>query len=157
VESLGIQRARSQAAQADLIWYLVDANIGLTPKDEQEIASFAPPVWKIVNKIDNHKTIPPATIGISTYTGEGIAQLIQQVSELVPELGGVVPNRRHSKSLTSVRESVEAILMGIQYHHPDDLLVTHFRSALFELGQITGTSASTDLLERIFSDFCIGK
>jgi tRNA U34 5-carboxymethylaminomethyl modifying GTPase MnmE/TrmE len=47
--------------------------------------------------------------------------------------------------------------MGIQYHHPDDLLVTHFRSALFELGQITGTSASTDLLERIFSDFCIGK
>ena len=157
VESLGIQRARSQAAQADLIWYLVDANIGLTPNDEQEIASFAPPVWKIVNKIDNHKTIPPATIGISTYTGEGIAQLIQQVSELVPELGGVVPNRRHSKSLTSVRESVEAILMGIQYHHPDDLLVTHFRSALFELGQITGTSASTDLLERIFSDFCIGK
>lgn len=153
VETLGIQKARAQAANADLIWYLVDSSVGLTEEDEREIETFGKPVWTVFTKIDLCK----GKEGISSYTGQGIDVLISRLQGMVPDLSGVVPNRRHKVCLEGAFSALAMVKEGIAFEHPDDLLVTHYRAAIHELGQITGSTASEDLLERIFRDFCIGK
>jgi tRNA modification GTPase len=153
VECIGIQNARIQAARADLVWYLFDSTIGITIEDQNEMKSFTTPLWMIPTKSD----VTGVEDGISSYTGEGLDRLISRISEWVPDISGVVPNRRHRICLLSTAASLNAIQEGIANNHPDDLLVTHYRSALHELGLITGSSASDDLLDRIFRDFCIGK
>lgn len=155
VEQIGIQLARAQAAQADIIWYVFDAAIGLTHDQEAEIASFGKPVQLVANKCDlkvAHRGLP-----ISTYTGEGIRDLVDTLPACDIPLDEAIPNRRHHEHLTAALGSLKAALTGLDHAHPSDLLVTHLRSALHELGLITGETADQDLLERIFRDFCIGK
>jgi tRNA modification GTPase len=155
VESLGIQRARAIAANADLIWYVFDASIGLSEVDQNELAQFSASVVLIANKAD----LGESTVGIpiSTYTGTGIDQLVMQLEKWSGDVSGIVPNRRHVEHLQSAVNSLSAVTDWINANHPPDLLVTHLRSALHELGLITGETADQDLLQRIFRDFCIGK
>ncbi len=155
VESIGIQRARAIAASADVIWYVFDSAVGLTHQDRAEIKQFGKPVTLVANKSD--QTVAEDGIAISTYTGDGIRDLIGSLKDFAPDLSGVVPNRRHAGHLGSARDSIELAIEGLRHDHPSDLLVTHLKSAVHELGLITGETADQDLLARIFSDFCIGK
>ena len=161
IESLGIQRSRAQAADADLIWYVVDATVGLTHNDHTEIDQFESPVWLISNKVDlltnNEPTENPLEIRVSTVTGEGIDKLSDAVARLVVDTSGAIPNRRHTQHLQGASDSLTCAIDGFEQAHPSDLVVTHMRVALFELGLISGSTASQDLLDRIFSEFCIGK
>lgn len=155
VESLGIQRTRAMAAQADLIWYVFDASVGLTPEDQTELEQFEAPVTIVANKADLGYS--ESGVCISTYTGSGIDILIRDLNKWAGDVSGIVPNRRHVEHLQSASSSLYCALTGIELDHPPDLLVTHLRSAIYELGLITGETADQDLLQRIFSDFCIGK
>ena len=155
VESLGIQRTRAMAAQADLIWYVFDASVGLTPEDQTELDQFEAPVTIVANKADLGYS--ESGVCISTYTGSGIDILIHDLNKWAGDISGIVPNRRHVEHLQSASSSLSAALKGVELDHPPDLLVTHLRSAIYELGLITGETADQDLLQRIFSDFCIGK
>ncbi len=155
IEAIGIQRARAMAAQADLIWYVFDGSIGLTPEDQNELTQFNAPVVLVANKADLHASTEG--IPVSTYTGAGLDQLVRQLEKWSGDISGLVPNRRHTEHLTAVMSSIKTAHLGLTANHPPDLLVTHLRSALHELGLITGETADQDLLERIFRDFCIGK
>ena len=161
IESLGIQRSRAQAADADLIWYVVDATIGLTESDHHEIDQFEAPVWLIRNKIDLVQSPSDPTnaleFSVSAVTGKGIDGLSLAIARLAVDTSGAIPNRRHTQHLQAASDSLSCALDGFRMEHPSDLVVTHLRVALFELGLISGSTASQDLLDRIFSEFCIGK
>jgi tRNA modification GTPase len=161
IESLGIQRSRAQAADADIIWYVVDATIGLTDQDYEEVDQFEAPVWLIQNKIDLLESPPTTQSGVtfpvSTITGAGINDLSTAVARLTVDTSGAIPNRRHTQHLQAASDSLTCAIDGFNMEHPSDLVVTHMRVALVELGLISGSTASQDLLDRIFSEFCIGK
>jgi tRNA modification GTPase len=161
IESLGIQRSRAQAADADLIWYVVDSTVGLVDTDHDEIDQFEAPVWLILNKIDllnsSSNESKDLEFPLSAVTNQGLNLLSSAVARLAVDTSGAIPNRRHTQHLQAASDSLSCALDGFNMEHPTDLVVTHLRVALFELGLISGSTASQDLLDRIFSEFCIGK
>jgi tRNA modification GTPase len=69
----------------------------------------------------------------------------------------VVTNARHLQALLKMKESLTAIINGLDQNIPGDLLSIEIRTCLFHLGDITGEVTSEDKLDYIFSKFCIGK
>ncbi len=164
VEAEGIRRSRSQAETADVILYLYDGTIGWTQDDEAELTALQQgnaSLLVIQTKSDlDRATVTPRpaqNLSISTLTQEGFDQLREELVKLVPETAPGTPNGRHRVEITSAIESVQAAIDSIHFALPMDLAVTHLRAAEFSLGSIIGISHSSDVLERIFSKFCIGK
>lgn len=158
VEEEGIRRSRVQAESADVILYLYDSVSGWTEEDASEFArltNHSASLLKLCTKVD----LAPAGEGIpiSTITHQGLAELRRELTNLVPTMEAGTPNARHKVELLSAVESVQDAIGCIEHALPMDLAVTHLRSAEFSLGSIIGVSASGDVLERIFSKFCIGK
>ncbi len=99
------------------------------------------------------------TIGVSALTREGLAELIEST---VREALSAPPNTpvilaRHEPLLRPVKEAIDHCLATLAHDLPHDLLSVDLRAAISGLGQITGETASEDMIERIFHDFCIGK
>ena len=69
----------------------------------------------------------------------------------------VVTNARHAVSLTQAGYALDLFLKGVEDGISNDLLSTHIRDAIYALGEITGQVSTEDLLDYIFSQFCIGK
>jgi len=157
VESLGVERSRLQAEQADMTWFVYDA----TTKFPGSNATYI-----IANKSDllNKQDWPPNNFDrqylVSAKTGEGISKVLRAMSAVAEEAAALQvppPNERHvgrlQVSLECIRDS-KAVLVD---DRPFDLLSTLLRGAANHLGEITGETASADMIERIFADFCIGK
>lgn len=158
VEEEGIRRTRIQAESADLILYLYDGSKGWTDEDESEfsrLSTLNASLLRIATKADLVAT--KQDLYISTLTEEGFPELRNKLKSLVPETEPGTPNARHKVELASSIESIESAIASIHHALPMDLAVTHLRSAEFSLGAIIGLSPSGDVLERIFSKFCIGK
>lgn len=180
VERLGIERSRAALAGADLALLVLDAARPLAEGD-RAIAelTFARPTILVWNKVDEAPGFSPAasapdlqaphprlvaTVATSARSGAGVAALAQAVATAL--LGGVTPaagqarlvsNPRHRDALLRAREQLEAALAGWESGHPTDLLGGDLTGALNALGEITGETVGDDLLDVIFSRFCIGK
>jgi tRNA modification GTPase len=173
VERLGVERSRAALQRADLALHVVDGSQPLESLD-REIAGLVgeKPAVLVVNKCDLPAVAEEETTGllpgaphlrISALTGQGIAEMEQAVLELV--LGGrvsasdtpLVSNARHKDALTRALEHVQAAGQAQQDGLSADLLAIDVREAVDALGEITGETAGEDLLEAIFSRFCIGK
>lgn len=158
VEEEGIRRTRTQAESADLILYLFDGSKGWTDEDESEyerLSALNASLLRVATKADLQTM--REELSISTLTGDGFPELRKRLVSLVPETEPGTPNARHKVELESASESIEAAVASIRHALPMDLAVTHLRSAEFSLGAIIGLSPSGDVLDRIFSKFCIGK
>ena len=145
---LGVARSREAAATADLVWYFHDATTPL-PED------LPPHDLLIFNKAD---VAPGDGLRVSALTGEGISSLgawLEQRYQL--DTWDVLIDPRHCPPLTEALDAVRQAQITIQHDLPHDLLSVHLRAAAHELGTITGETASADMVERIFHDFCIGK
>ncbi len=169
VENLGIERSRLAIDQADLVITVIDSSNVLTHEDHR-IASLQDkrPSILVANKSDLPLVADLSSLGsnpvlCSASTGDGIDKL--HAAMVRATLGGkvvspddvVVTNVRHKdaleRALSSVRAAGEAITNGT----PADFVTIDLGAALSALGEITGEDASEDLLDRIFSQFCIGK
>ena len=161
VESMGIERSYQAMTDADVTLVIVDISMGLTAEDEALIQR-AGRALVVANKSDlPHQAIPPHAIPVSALTGEGIPELRQMIlksiaPEAVPE-AGFITSIRHEQLL---RESVEAlgaaraaVVLGI----PHEMVLLDLYAALRPLDAITGATTADDILNRIFSTFCIGK
>jgi tRNA modification GTPase len=112
----------------------------------------------VANKADLVSRAVDGAILVSAKTGMGIADLL---SASVKSLDGLeespMVNERHvpllKESEEAIRQAEQAVLADI----PADLAVTELRTAVHALGQMTGETATPDLLDEIFSRFCIGK
>jgi tRNA modification GTPase len=157
VESIGIQRSRAAAANADRIWYVYDASLGWSPDDQAAVSAFERPVEILANKTDLGQATPVG-LAVSALTGQGLPHLVQTT---VISLESTSPtpyiNGRHEGPLRSALEAVETLGSFLAHDAPEDLLATLLRQLIHDLGQVTGETVEADMLQRIFQDFCVGK
>lgn len=170
VELEGIRRTQNELAQADHILLLIDDSQGMTEQDEKILAELPKDkaVTLVRNKIDRNGHEPMETVEaglptllLSAKTGAGMDLLQQHLYQAVgfqPEDEGVfIARRRHLDALARAKQSIEngyACLAGMG---AGELLAEELRQAQLALGEITGTFTTEDLLDHIFSSFCIGK
>ncbi len=170
VEQEGIRRTKEEIRQADLILLIIDDAKGITARDEQILASLPAdiPLTIIRNKIDKQGKPASMTtqdgqtvICLSAKTGEGVALLKQHLCDSVgfhpAEEGVFIARRRHLDALARARIAIEAGLNCLTGLGAGELLAEELRQAQQALGEITGTFTTEDLLDKIFSSFCIGK
>ncbi|MEC9411861.1 MAG: tRNA uridine-5-carboxymethylaminomethyl(34) synthesis GTPase MnmE [Pseudomonadota bacterium] len=170
VELEGIRRTQNELAQADHILLLIDDSKGLTDQDKKILAELPAnkPLTIIRNKIDKsgHQTglteengYP--TLYLSAKSGDGLELLQQHLYQAVgfhPEEEGVfIARRRHLDALARARQSIVNGYDCLSGMGAGELLAEELRLAQQALGEITGTFTTEDLLDHIFSSFCIGK
>lgn len=170
VELEGIRRTRHELAQADHILLLIDDAAGMTEQD-QKILDDLPddkPLTLIRNKIDKTGRQPAlevvdgqSVIYLSAKSGEGMdlltAHLLQAVGFHPEDEGVFIARRRHLDALQRARQAIENGYHCLAGMGAGELLAEELRQAQNALGEITGTFTNEDLLDRIFSSFCIGK
>lgn len=131
-------------------------------------------LYLIINKIDLHSdtdnssavtaegTEDRYTIRLSAKTGEGIRTLVAALARSVDATAAyrgeaIVTNQRHYHALCEALTALDAALDGLQHGLTSELLSEDIRAAINHLGEITGEITSDDILQNIFSKFCIGK
>lgn len=152
VESIGVQKSRAIAADADLIWYVVDTHKAA----EHLVPEFTRPVVRISNKIDL-KPVSSDWVGISCVSGEGIEALIQSAKAQFDNPIGIAIQTRHEPELKEAVDELTLAREVLIHNRPPDLAAVGIRSAIQAVGRITGETAEADMISRIFRDFCIGK
>ncbi|RWC07945.1 MAG: tRNA uridine-5-carboxymethylaminomethyl(34) synthesis GTPase MnmE [Mesorhizobium sp.] len=155
VESIGIERARAKADVADLVLLLEDM---ANPASVGEVSAGAP-VLRIGTKSDIADVGAGAyDLVISSRDGSGLGRLLDEIGSraaaAVGEAGDVLPSRmRHVELLREAIDFLRAALSG----HSQELRAEELRLAAERLGRIVGAVDVEDLLDVIFSQFCIGK
>ena len=131
-------------------------------------------LYRIINKIDLHSDTNNSsaataegaedryTLRLSAKTGEGIRTLVAALSRSVDATAAyrgeaIVTNQRHYHALCEALTALDAALDGLQHGLTSELLSEDIRAAINHLGEITGEITSDDILQNIFSKFCVGK
>ncbi|EJF76498.1 tRNA uridine-5-carboxymethylaminomethyl(34) synthesis GTPase MnmE [Bartonella birtlesii] len=157
IEQLGIEVARKHIRDADLVILVYDM---INPK-EIELPKTSAEIWRVGNKLDLYeKNENNWSIQFSTITGLNFDYFIKEIESFclrrAAEIGNLVPARK--RQLQLLKEAVKEIEFSINYHTLDlSLRAEHLRRASDFLGKITGDIDVEDLLDVIFSEFCIGK
>jgi tRNA modification GTPase len=160
VESMGIERSRQAIEKADLVLMVFDSEA--TYQEIEPLAEGKKVIW-VKNKIDVVKPYrfwkPIRFTEISAKTGAGLDELRDSIKLKTQnsELKTIITNARHYQHLSKTYTALYDVLTGLESGITGDFLAQDIRLALFELGQITGTIATEDLLKNIFGKFCIGK
>ncbi len=166
VESLGIERSYQAMVDADLTVVVLDASVALTPEDEALLqkAESQGKFLIAANKADLATSEGfTGALKVSALTGEGIDELRRAiVRSITPEGrleqdGGFITSLRQEQLL---RESCEALTQArtaAELGIPHEMLLLDLYAALGPIDAITGATTADDILNRIFSTFCIGK
>lgn len=174
VEEIGVKRAREKIAQADIVILVVDGTEEPTAEDFRLYDEIRDrPHLVAVNKIDvaSEETLnlwrevfPEARkVFISAKEGRGLESLAEAIFEIVvgqQEVSGslVAPNLRQKAALEKAAQAVRQALNNLRSPNVlPELVAVDLRDALNHLGEITGEATTEDLLDRIFSSFCLGK
>jgi tRNA modification GTPase len=175
VERIGIARSQAALQKSDIALMVIDGSRPLEAGDweiEQSVGN--KPALLIINKTDLSDSkqlvqVPPgflsaaARVSISALTGDGIDVLEEAIQQLV--LGGnvisadtpLVSNPRHKALIQQALDHTQAAIVGQQAGMTPDLVSIDVREGVEALGAITGETVTEDLLNTIFSNFCIGK
>lgn len=172
VENIGVEKSKKMIENADLILFVVDSSRELEEEDFRIHESInADKVIGIINKIDMEKkadisklTKVTKWIEISAKENIGIDQMEDEIYSHIVE-GNVedssqkitITNVRHKSALEKTKQYVENIFETIELGLPMDLMAVDVKGALDSLSEITGEISSEDLLDHIFSNFCVGK
>ena len=172
IESAGMERSLAKMSEAELVLYLFDVN---DPVEEvlfrkKEMEEKGLKFLLVGNKVDavdrNHYDSKLASLAsvilISAKEGNGVEQLKEQMADII--LKGnihtestIVTNARHYHALVEAEKSLRDIKSGLDNKLPGDLLALDIRLCLHYLGEITGEVNNEEMLDFIFSKFCIGK
>lgn len=171
VEAIGIEKTKEKMSEASLILYLFDVNT--TSEEElklvvEDLEKREKPYLLIGNKIDQSNDYKDKfkpfenVVYISASKQTKLSDLEDVLLETVHlkdfKTGDtVVTNLRHYESLIKTQEALDKTLEGIDAEVSGDFLAMDIRQALHYLGEIVGEISTDDLLDSIFSNFCIGK
>ena len=175
VEQIGVDKAQQFVKNADLVLYVVDALQGLTEEDTQMLDEIKNQhVIYLMNKsdvgiTDKARAAFADAIGgapvleISAREKLGLDQLEQRIMDLFfsgtleVQNDIMVTNVRHIQILEESAAHMEGFLTGLMLGMSVDFLVIDLQNAWEKLGKITGETVEEDLLDQIFSKFCLGK
>jgi len=173
IEAEGVERSRSLALDADLVLYLVDGTVGLDANDRQFFGGTGtgfPPCILVWNKSDRADALAvpqtdvtlPEIRAASAKTGNGIADLVNTSVRLL--LGGKdqiretsLGTERQKNAVHTARSFLSNALRAAEEGFPMDAVSQDLEDALSSLGEITGEVTSADVLDTVFSGFCVGK
>ncbi|WP_018478132.1 tRNA uridine-5-carboxymethylaminomethyl(34) synthesis GTPase MnmE [Pontibacter roseus] len=173
VEAIGVERTMQKLSQSSLIIYLFDVTTTTPAELQSELEQLNPkerPLLPVANKIDEASPETLASfagiaglVQISAADGANLEVLKKALVERV-NLGKlntqqqtIVTNLRHVDSLNKTYTALDDVLNGIGLGMSGDLVAADIRRALYSLGEITGEITTDDLLDNIFTKFCIGK
>lgn len=173
VEKIGVERSKEAAKSADLVIYVVDSSVPLDENDKEIIKLISDKksivllnktdLESIVSKDDIKKIINTEPIEISAKENIGIDDIKNRIKEMFYD-GMVsynheifITNARHKEALVNAKKSLELVLASIDDEMPEDFFSIDLMGAYEELGYIIGEEVSDDLVNEIFSKFCMGK
>ena len=173
VEKIGVKKAKTYARDADLIIYVVDSSTGLDENDEEIMEMIRDrKAIVLLNKMDLdcitteediRKHLDKPVIPVSAKEEQGIDRLEQTVKDMFYD-GSIsfndeiyITNMRQKAALKEALDSLEQVSVSIQNQMPEDFFSIDLMNAYEELGSITGESVGEDLVNEIFSKFCMGK
>ncbi|MEN9574252.1 MAG: tRNA modification GTPase MnmE [Verrucomicrobiota bacterium] len=182
IEREGIRRTRAMVAKAELVLHVLDASEPLSAEDEQFLAEFAGKQRLVVrNKADLPRAgdlqspsevlgaqdgdckSPAQAIGVSCLTGFGLEALKDAIKQTVwageirAEMLQVMINSRHQDALQRARAATLRTAEALRAERSLELVALDLRIAVHAVGEIVGKTTTEDLLDSIFSQFCIGK
>ncbi len=175
VEKIGVEMARKEVAEANLVVVLLDAEAGVSAEEIEMIKALktTQKILVVLNKIDKSESVSAlpeiASLQVSLLEDTGVEVLIEELGRLVagdgaggaeatPLAGDVlVTNARHKQLLDQCRVSLGAAEVALADGAPLDCLAVDLMAAVNALAEITGESVSESIVNEIFSKFCIGK
>ena len=173
VEKIGVERSKEAAKSADLVIYVVDSSVPLDENDKEILKLISDKktivllnktdLDSIVSKDDIKEIINTEPIEISAKENIGIDDIKNRIKEMFYD-GMVsynheifITNARHKEALVNAKKSLELVLVSIDDEMPEDFFSIDLMGAYEELGYIIGEEVSDDLVNEIFSKFCMGK
>ena len=170
VERIGVERAKEALQAADLVLYVLDGTEGETEEDLEALSELSgKPVIVLRNKADllvtgtENAPVSDGEILFSCLTGEGFRELEDRVISLfdAKKLSFndevVITNERQKALLRDALRSLELVEEGIQAQMSEEFLASDLTDAYAALSEILGEAVSDDVIDRVFSKFCLGK
>ena len=174
VEVIGISKAQECIDDSDLVLFMVDASEPLAPEDEKIHETVrGKETILVLNKIDlvgedSGFELPGAwqrmkSVKTSALYNIGFTELKDCIADVAmgefkAEAGNlIIPNLRQKVGLERALRAAEAAIEGLQSGTPSELIAIDIEAAIHSLGEIIGITAKEDVLDQIFSRFCIGK
>jgi len=178
VEELGIEVARTYLNRAEIVLFCVEDGRPLDTEERAFLAGLAPgraPGRTILvrTKADRHpdsnagagldRDVIPCVVRVSSVDGTGVAELRRLLLDAAfsgvraEEEAPLVTRRRHVRALENARAEVEAFVAARTSRLPPEIASTHLQEATLRLEELLGVVTTEDLLDAVFSGFCIGK
>lgn len=166
IEKIGIERSLKEIQKADIILFVLDATTGFTEEDSfifDQIKNYNfLPVWNkcdVGNKINKFQE---ESVKISAINGTGLRDLERTIIEKVRDIiesgeTSHVTTQRQLEILERVNQYIKSALKNFEIGYELDIISIDIRKALEELDTLLGRKFSEDLLDTIFSNFCVGK
>ncbi|MBM7836394.1 tRNA uridine-5-carboxymethylaminomethyl(34) synthesis GTPase MnmE [Clostridium sardiniense] len=170
VEKIGVERSKEKLEEADLVVLMLDTSRPLDDEDREIIKSIEnKKTIVLLNKVDLERKLQLEELNgldnfieISAMTGFGIEDLKLKIKELffngeVDNESLIITNSRHKQALYRALENCEIAQNRLKMNEFLDLISIYVTSGLRALGEITGAELEEDLVNKIFSEFCVGK
>ncbi|MBR5645084.1 MAG: tRNA uridine-5-carboxymethylaminomethyl(34) synthesis GTPase MnmE [Treponema sp.] len=179
IEAQGVELSKNLANDADVVLYLVDSTLPLTPEDKDFIDNCREPLIVVMNKCDKDSLIKsendkkkmllrelrrqPPVCRISAKTGEGLSSLYDQITSILTR--GIATERqqaglgsqRQKEAVAEALECTKHALISADDNYTLDAVVQDLEDALDSLSEVTGDITPDDVLGTIFENFCVGK
>ena len=168
VERLGVERSRRAMEDSELVIVVLDGNRESDAEEEELLrsAAAAPHALVVISKSDLElRRKAPDTalpvVTVSSVSGEGLKELEAEIERMFPmpqaPAGEILTNARQAEAVSRALESMEAALDAMGGGCTPDIVLTETEEAMSALGELTGRSVRSDVTDRIFQRFCVGK
>lgn len=167
IEKEGIKRSKKAIETADIILCVLDSEKGLTEEDKELLNSLPDEKTIVIwNKTDLNKIDisfdPKPTISISAKKMIGIEKLTELIENHIASNGiekeeVILSEKRHKIALSEAINSCKTALLGLNDHLSPEFIASDMKQSLLDLAQIIGTDVTEDVLDSVFSQFCLGK
>lgn len=166
IESIGVSQAYQALDTADFIIYVIDASVGLQEDDKKIIQSCIDrPILILWNKIDLNSEVPPdlgiPVLSISALNPETLSPLENQISQIFRGCAftdqPIIMNERQNALILRAADCIQNCIALLEDDSELDMIYAELEEAAHALREIDGTDVTEDVVEGVFSKFCVGK
>lgn len=174
IEKIGVDRAIEISQNAQLILYVLDGSKEVTKEELDLLASIShKKIICLINKLDLDSKLDIDDINqyinednilfVSALKDVGMEKFYEKIEDMFlkgiieNDSSNLIVNERHFEALTRTSDALSKVLEGINLGITEDLLSIDLQTALSSLGEILGTNVDDEIIDRIFSSFCLGK